>query len=533
MHNFESSLRLRLPTAVTIQSSLHLQPPTVGAMPLSSGWPPCCLHPIASTHAARPADLPVLPWVPSAAGSFELLFAGVTTMEGEVFRVVSFKGPGIEGSNLDLLPDADEAAAIPGYIWPASVAATPAPPQGASSLQQGLPVAAQAALGAVLGALGLLAAGAAVLLVWRHCRRRQQSQRQAAIAPGKPAAVAPLKCVALAAANDGTDNAAAPDQGRHAATVQAAFAVAAANGDLSKQQGPFDASISNSSQPLGDPLPASSLSEPLPAIQVSSLDATQTSSTSSQPPSGDVSGKPCAAQSSGAEVAQSIAQGLRHWHDAVSLQTMRLMQQRQEASCSYHRQLTPSTSDSSSTLHLPYSVGQDADTGHASSVAAAAGGSSYVSSSRSSEELQLFEVIGTGSFGVVHLGSWRGKKVAVKVMQLTAHAFSSPPTPAALQQQREGGQPQQQRVPGVYQENSRPHMAIMEAVLSTNLHHPNLVHVFTYMLRPLTTQACSGGNSSSYQQDALAGPAAASKRPGPVSGWELQLVMEMCEKVRL
>jgi hypothetical protein len=28
-------------------------------------------------------------------------------------------------------------------------------------------------------------------------------------------------------------------------------------------------------------------------------------------------------------------------------------------------------------------------------------------------------------------------------------------------------------------------MAIMEAVLSTNLHHPNVVQVFTYMLSPL------------------------------------------------
>jgi len=453
-------------------------------------------------------------------------------MEGDVLRVVSFKGPGIEGSNLDLLPDADEAAAIPGYIWPASAAA---PPQDASSLRTGLPVAAQAALGAVLGALGLMAAGVAVLLVWRHHRRRQQSQRRAAVAPGKSAAVAPPKSAALAAAQDAADSAAAPDQGRHATKVQASPAATAADGEPSKQRDPLAAVISNSSQHA---LPASSLSEPLPAFQVSSLDATQASTASSLPPSADISSKPCAAPTPSSDTTkvaeQSIAQGLRHWHDAVSLQTMRLMQQRQEANRSYHRQLTPSTSASSSTLQLPYTAGQEEDTGHVGSVAAAAaaGGSSVVSSSRSSEELQLFKVIGTGSFGVVHLGSWRGKKVAVKVMQLSAHAFSSPPTPATLQQQREGGQQQQQQpAPSGHRHNSRPHMAIMEAVLSTNLHHPNLVHVFTYMLHPLTAQA--GGSSNSHQQEALAGPAAASKQPGHVSGWELQLVMEMCEKVRL
>jgi hypothetical protein len=60
-------------------------------------------------------------------------------------------------------------------------------------------------------------------------------------------------------------------------------------------------------------------------------------------------------------------------------------------------------------------------------------------------------------------GTWHGKRVACKIMQLPATGpFSSctDEAPAALMAQN--------------QANSPPHMAIMEAVLSSTVSHPNV-----------------------------------------------------------
>lgn len=66
------------------------------------------------------------------------------------------------------------------------------------------------------------------------------------------------------------------------------------------------------------------------------------------------------------------------------------------------------------------------------------------------------------------LGTWHNKRVAIKIMQLPASCpFASgqkDPQPAALMAQN--------------QANSPPHMAIMEAVLSSTVSHPNVsVHL--------------------------------------------------------
>jgi serine/threonine protein kinase len=108
--------------------------------------------------------------------------------------------------------------------------------------------------------------------------------------------------------------------------------------------------------------------------------------------------------------------------------------------------------------------------------------------------LQLQHVIGTGSFGSVYLANWRGKQVAVKVMHLPADALVEPldeqqaneedeedssSTDVAadsmqgelrLQQQQQRRRQQWQR-----QQNSPPHMAIMEAVVSSTMNHPNVI----------------------------------------------------------
>jgi hypothetical protein len=78
-----------------------------------------------------------------------------------------------------------------------------------------------------------------------------------------------------------------------------------------------------------------------------------------------------------------------------------------------------------------------------------------------------------GSFGAVYLGTWQGNTVAVKVMNLPTSFLEDDKGTAAQQQQHE---PQQQR-PERNMEAPPPHYAIIEAVLSSMMSHPNIVQV--------------------------------------------------------
>eukprot|EP00775_Hariotina_reticulata_P006912 gene6912-7128_t len=154
-------------------------------------------------------------------------------------------------------------------------------------------------------------------------------------------------------------------------------------------------------------------------------------------------------------------------------------------------------------------------------VAAAASGAAL------SKQLQLHETIGSGTFGVVYRATWRGIAAAVKVMTLPG-----------LPEGRQGGR-----------QSRREQMAVMEAALGSALSHPNIVQVYTYLLRPLTIPGfsldeqqqqprTSSGGSSPGTPLATSVPAAGSsgQRKGSntssssaaVVGYELQLVMEYC-----
>ena len=100
------------------------------------------------------------------------------------------------------------------------------------------------------------------------------------------------------------------------------------------------------------------------------------------------------------------------------------------------------------------------------------------------EKLEILELIGTGSFGNVFKGVWNGSLVAVKVMLLSPD-----------------GQERQER------------MALMEAAISSSLHHENIVQTYTYNLKtvkssetssdPLTDDTQEGGGSSSSAVPAI------------------------------
>jgi hypothetical protein len=139
----------------------------------------------------------------------------------------------------------------------------------------------------------------------------------------------------------------------------------------------------------------------------------------------------------------------------------------------------------------------------------------------------------------------------VKILHLPANALDPP----NQQRQRRGSyqernaqqqQQQQQQTPAVSQ-----HVAVMEAVLSSQCSHPNVVQMYTYMLTPLLMPAAAGSSHAheggvptivgetgldSYAGDVAAAAvavAAACTAGGDavLAAWELKLVMELCDLV--
>ncbi|WIA35332.1 hypothetical protein OEZ86_003786 [Tetradesmus obliquus] len=244
----------------------------------------------------------------------------------------------------------------------------------------------------------------------------------------------------------------------------------------------------------------------------------------------------------------SVSTGLERWKAAISLTTMQMMERRMQQSL----HTTPPSSTSGASQQ--YAACAAAAAGGAAAGAAAvprrlydgqgpggavgAAGASVVGRSNSSsvesavpaqQPLRLQMMIGQGSFGSVYLGTWHGRRVAVKVMQLPANALLGQLQPRS---------------------NSAPHMAIMETVVSSTISHPNLVQVYTYTLNPLIAGEEQGSGSSGSrrnlpplppqarqqqqqqvaQHGAATPPGSAQRSQGIVSGWELRLVMEYCDQ---
>jgi hypothetical protein len=212
---------------------------------------------------------------------------------------------------------------------------------------------------------------------------------------------------------------------------------------------------------------------------------------------------------SSSALADNVAAGMQRWRAAVSSTTMLLMERRMDAAAG------SGTIDSSA-------ANRSAANASATGMCSAAAGASHAAKQQhqqqhqqppdprqpspgggsggsdnaglGGQQLQLQELLGQGSFGSVFLAMWRGKRVAVKVMQLPASALLDPQEKLTTehqpqqQQQQEGqqspgeaGQQQElsaqerrRRLQRKKQQNSPPHMAIMEAVVSSTMSHPNV-----------------------------------------------------------
>uniref|UniRef100_A0A383W883 Protein kinase domain-containing protein n=1 Tax=Tetradesmus obliquus TaxID=3088 RepID=A0A383W883_TETOB len=508
-----------------------------------------------------------------------ITFSGATVGTNAV-RVAAMQAPGLSATNIWLLPDPAAADGMPDrHAWP--LALTAARRTGSTSSSSAASggtshqAAVRAAIGASVGAVVALALLLGAAWLWHGKRRRGRQQQQ----PGNvydlaatPAGASSMHLHRMQAGGDGLaglpagtdvscgfDQAADQEPKQHCQicaerlpadpprcsndSERAAVASSAA-GALAARRASRDHLYSNSSGQLaGSHLLSrnSDCSTSLGGTVESTVEGTVESE------SLDVTG-------------DSVSTGLERWRAAISLTTMQMMERRMQQSL----HTTPPSSASGSSQQQQQQQQQQypacaaaAAGAHGGAAAAAAGsrkqsdgqgpgvvlgaaGASAVGRSNSSsvesavpaqQPLRLQTMIGQGSFGSVYLGTWHGRRVAVKVMQLPANALLGQPQPRS---------------------NSAPHMAIMETVVSSTISHPNLVQVYTYTLNPLIAGEEQGSGSGSsrrnlpplpsqarqQQQQQQAPPHGANtsagsgqqRSQGIVSGWELRLVMEYCDQ---
>jgi PAS domain-containing protein len=132
------------------------------------------------------------------------------------------------------------------------------------------------------------------------------------------------------------------------------------------------------------------------------------------------------------------------------------------------------------------------------------------------EDVRLGPLIGRGAYGRVYRATWNGNTVAVKVME-TTDAISE----IRISVDDDGGLKDG--------DSWKPHPAgtqgLFEALLSSSLSHPNIVHTYQYAVRPLAQAGTSSSGSS--QANGLVEMKSLPRARAPNEVW---IISEFCNR---
>lgn len=134
------------------------------------------------------------------------------------------------------------------------------------------------------------------------------------------------------------------------------------------------------------------------------------------------------------------------------------------------------------------------------------------------EDVRLGPLIGRGAYGRVYRGSWNGNIVAVKVMETT-----EPVTDRRSEDLKDAASTDElSRI--------QDPQGLFEAVLSSSLSHPNIVHTYQFAVRPLPeTQARAAGLDTGAQRDQNTAPSFLKQKEKRLVN-EVWIISEFCNK---
>eukprot|EP00878_Enallax_costatus_P006127 GHUV01006423.1.p1 GENE.GHUV01006423.1~~GHUV01006423.1.p1 ORF type:complete len:1088 (+),score=332.66 GHUV01006423.1:306-3569(+) len=448
-------------------------------------------------------------------------------------HVGSFQGPGIEGTDITLLLDSAAATSIPGYVWPAE-----AVPAGQLSSNGMAPWAVAVLAVCVSGAAMVLAVVGC--LVSRHRKRAANSHLLPAVVKDVELGASQTTSAdqsedsqfLVTAGSKGTQPCLVSSKGDNA-NLDLGLQLTSGTGSCATIDSAPDIEAQSRSRAMAA---AASAGKDVDAAQL------HVEAVEQQPTDQGTAGVhgPLHAPPG------SAAFGMQRMRAAISSTARLLMERRMDVTLPVAPFASTGTGSSGARAGYNSKLPENQSAGRSSQMKqqdlqpAPAGELPGSADGSSGLQLKLQSLLGQGSFGCVYLASWHGKQVAVKVMQLPATAVAHLPgvdlmTPFGQEQQQDqcngAGSPRQhQRQKHLLrkQQNSASNMAVMEAVLSSAMSHPNVVQVYTFMVNPLMSSPDSANGQASHT-----GAAAALGHNGPssIAGWELKIVMEYCEQV--
>lgn len=199
--------------------------------------------------------------------------------------------------------------------------------------------------------------------------------------------------------------------------------------------------------------------------------------------------------------------GWQQLHSAITTLTHDMTRRRLQASLAARNNSLQTARQASGSVTTPETSTMDSSSQHAAPISNAAPPLSLLPAVRTnSSPLQLVQEIGRGSFASVYKALWRGRVVAVKLVQLPCSGNDARQQAAAR-------------------------MAVMETVVTTTMSHPNIVQVYTYNLKPLgsgTSSDSDGGSSITVSISSSSGIESSLPLPGTAASAEAGPSLPSC-----